>query len=170
MVHCSVPFCTSNKSKKDGTSFHEYPAEESLRLKWIKAVSRKDENSSKLWKPSDWSVVCSKHFLESDYKPGLKKRILIRNAVPSVFPEYPSYKQIVCKEARREVKKVSPKKGVCTGTKRKHVQSEQQVHDQVPLMSPVDGAVFLDYESRFSSSTARCELSDCDIRPSSSAS
>ncbi|KAG0435080.1 hypothetical protein HPB47_018692 [Ixodes persulcatus] len=51
-------------------------------------ISRKD------WEPnttSNYSVVCSKHFVSSDFKENTKIRQLKKGAVPSVFAGYPSY-------------------------------------------------------------------------------
>ncbi|KAG0413077.1 hypothetical protein HPB47_009789 [Ixodes persulcatus] len=56
--------------------------------RWIKMISRKD------WEPnttSNYSVVCSKHFVSSDFKENTKIRQLKKGAVPSVFAGYPSY-------------------------------------------------------------------------------
>lgn len=89
MRYCCVPLCTSSARKKEPTvSFHEVPADVVLRQKWIKMISRKD------WEPnttSNYSVVCSKHFVSSDFKENTKIRQLKKGAVPSVFAGYPSY-------------------------------------------------------------------------------
>ncbi|KAL3245355.1 hypothetical protein MRX96_046990 [Rhipicephalus microplus] len=45
------------------------------------------------WVPSDRSSVCSLHFTENDYKKGTKLRMLLPTAIPTVFPNYPSYMQ-----------------------------------------------------------------------------
>ncbi|KAH6926076.1 hypothetical protein HPB50_013813 [Hyalomma asiaticum] len=91
MRYCCVPMCTSSARKKDpGVSFHEIPADLELRRQWIKVISRKD------WEPnstSNYSVVCSKHFVASDFKENSKIRQLKKGVVPSMFACYPSYKQ-----------------------------------------------------------------------------
>lgn len=49
--------------------------------KWVKALKRKD------FVPTKASLVCSDHFREEDYveRPGLTKRMLKKDAVPSIF-------------------------------------------------------------------------------------
>ncbi|KAL1485434.1 hypothetical protein MTO96_047317, partial [Rhipicephalus appendiculatus] len=100
MRYCCVPMCTSSARKKDpGVSFHEIPADLELRRQWIKVISRKD------WEPnstSNYSVVCSKHFVASDFKENAKIRQLKKGVVPSVFACYPSYKQPACSKVRSD--------------------------------------------------------------------
>lgn len=88
MAYCCVPLCRSHsKSKLPGISFHEIPADETLRQQWIKAIRRDD------WEPntnSNYSRVCSRHFRQTEFIEG-KRRRLKKGAVPSVFPEYPAY-------------------------------------------------------------------------------
>lgn len=84
-----MPFCKSDRKRKLGISFHEFPANADRRQAWLKAISRKD------FVPNDKSsssVVCSLHFADSDYTLGSTKlRRLKRDAVPSVFSGYPTY-------------------------------------------------------------------------------
>ncbi|XP_064475518.1 THAP domain-containing protein 11-like [Ornithodoros turicata] len=90
MAYCCVPGYTSNAKKETGEAFHEIPSNQSLREKWLRAISRDG------WTPNstcNYSTVCSKHFLPSDYKEGLKVRRLKNDVIPSVFPSYPAYKQ-----------------------------------------------------------------------------
>jgi hypothetical protein len=47
--------------------------------KWEKAVRRKN------WKATSNSRLCSKHFTEDSYVPGLSKRVLKKHAVPTLF-------------------------------------------------------------------------------------
>lgn len=88
MRFCCVPQCTSSQTKKaPGVSFHEIPSDRSLRELWLKSISRED------WVPNDtsnYSVVCSLHFRESDFRENVKKRLLKPGAVPSVFSELTS--------------------------------------------------------------------------------
>ncbi|KAH7944034.1 hypothetical protein HPB52_014748 [Rhipicephalus sanguineus] len=60
------------------------------------------------WIPSDRSKVCSLHFKAEDYKQGLKSKRLKPDAVPSIFPSYPTYLQEQPKKGRRELKRPSP--------------------------------------------------------------
>ena len=60
---------------------------ETLFEAWISAIRRKE------FKPSKASKICSEHFTENDYliRPGTYVRRLKPDAVPSVFPAFPSY-------------------------------------------------------------------------------
>lgn len=85
MRFCCVPQCASSQRKKaPGVSFHEIPSDSGLRELWLKSIARED------WVPnvtSNYSVVCSLHFRESDFRDNIKKRLLKPGAVPSVFNE-----------------------------------------------------------------------------------
>ncbi|KAH6931148.1 hypothetical protein HPB50_022505 [Hyalomma asiaticum] len=98
MAYCCVPKCNSDvKRKVPGISFHEIPSDSEARAAWLKAIARKD------WTPnttSRYSVVCSRHFLPTDYKEGCKTRKLKRGATPSVFADYPEYMQPKPKKPR----------------------------------------------------------------------
>ena len=60
--YCCVPMCTS------AVGGHHFPADTTLRQRWIVAIHRVDSSSQhKLWMPSRHSVVCHKHFKEYDY-------------------------------------------------------------------------------------------------------
>ena len=39
------------------------------------------------------SKDCSKHFIDTDYQIGIKRRKLLPLAVPTIFPDYPKYLQ-----------------------------------------------------------------------------
>lgn len=95
MVYCCVPFCKSQKGKRDyiGISFHEIPSHNVLRDQWLRVISREGDKKGSKWTPSDRSVVCSKHFTNQDFKENCKLRKLKATSVPSVFPDYPTYKQ-----------------------------------------------------------------------------
>ena len=56
--------------------------------KWLKAIQREG------WFPTQYSYICSEHFLESDFiqRTGICKR-LKQDAVPSVFPAFPKHLQ-----------------------------------------------------------------------------
>ncbi|KAH7984635.1 hypothetical protein HPB52_023305 [Rhipicephalus sanguineus] len=86
-----VPRCkSSSKQRMPGISFHEIPSDPELRAKWLNVISRDD------WTPdttSRYSTVCSRHFGSSDFKEGCKIRKLKKDAVPSIFEEYPAYLQ-----------------------------------------------------------------------------
>ncbi|XP_037522716.1 uncharacterized protein LOC119399899 [Rhipicephalus sanguineus] len=91
MSYCCIPKCKSNaKRKVPGISFHEIPSDAEVRAEWLRRIPRKD------WVPnttSRYSVVCSKHFIPSDFKEGCKIRMLKKGAIPSLFdvrPESPA--------------------------------------------------------------------------------
>ena len=94
--HCRVPLCTNRRDRCTNLSFHSFPHEESLGSRWLFAI-RRDEGEH--FKVSASAVVCSEHFLRSDYPPWTdlgeeeperkrprEKRRLRPGVVPSVFP------------------------------------------------------------------------------------
>ncbi|XP_070393526.1 streptococcal hemagglutinin-like isoform X1 [Dermacentor albipictus] len=89
MVQCCVPFCKSTPGPSKTCSFHEFPVT-MVRFEWLRRIARKATGTSnEPWRPSDRSKVCSLHFREEDFRRDLKKRRLLPNAVPSIFPGYP---------------------------------------------------------------------------------
>lgn len=59
---------------------HRFPLhDESLLHKWIKFTDRGVD-----WKPSRWSSICSRHFLNNDFREFLSRKCLKKNAIPSV--------------------------------------------------------------------------------------
>jgi hypothetical protein len=83
-AYCAVPLC------KEFGGFH-FPKDPILCKKWQVAI-RRQTSRKKLWKPTKNSVVCAKHFKESDfYQPKFlygekRRRLLKKDAIPSVFP------------------------------------------------------------------------------------
>jgi len=59
---CAVPQCNSQ------TGGSQFPRDAHLRKKWIDAVRRINLNKT-TWQPSQYDVVCAKHFTEEDYMP-----------------------------------------------------------------------------------------------------
>eukprot|EP00102_Acyrthosiphon_pisum_P026409 XP_016663619.1 PREDICTED: uncharacterized protein LOC107884962 [Acyrthosiphon pisum] len=57
--------------------YHKFPKNENLRKKWLENLG--------IDYCSKWQFVCSDHFLEVNYKPGMKRRLLFRNTVPQVY-------------------------------------------------------------------------------------
>lgn len=57
--------------------------------KWIHATQRNN------FKPSEYSYFCSDHFSPSDYQiqPGSGDKLLLNNAVPSIFKGFPEHFQ-----------------------------------------------------------------------------
>lgn len=78
---------------------HKFPSDETGRNLWLNCIHRAD------FTPTNSSRVCSRHFIESDFKSerndsntarkrskaGFHLRILKENVKPSVFPNQPSY-------------------------------------------------------------------------------
>lgn len=85
--NCCVPHCTKKVYKEDGIkiSFHKFPENRDLFMKWVIAI-RRDEG--KHFKVTEHTRVCLRHFKSSDYLPSLagRKRTLKSMAVPSLFP------------------------------------------------------------------------------------
>nr|CAI5849772.1 unnamed protein product [Callosobruchus analis] len=96
-----VPNCTGNY-KSSGRNVHifKFPKDEDLHEKWLRSIHRES------FQISDDTVVCHLHFVETDilhttsevdWKTGktltvnLKKPKLKPNAIPSIFPNAPSY-------------------------------------------------------------------------------
>ncbi|XP_069688559.1 peroxynitrite isomerase THAP4-like isoform X14 [Periplaneta americana] len=95
MVYCCVPFCRARKAspKYRGVSFHEIPSSDELRMKWLAVISREGDRKGSEWIPSDHSVVCSLHFVKENFKENSKVKQLKTGSVPSLFPDYPTYKR-----------------------------------------------------------------------------
>lgn len=83
MVICCVPGCNTDSWKSDGSvSFYDFPLNPGLKAKWIKQINTAIESKS-MWFPRGRPVLCSKHFLNTDFKgdtDALKPR-----SIPSVF-------------------------------------------------------------------------------------
>lgn len=94
---CSVPLCRSNYKlrkeevergiKNEYVPVFRFPANSELREKWISRINRKN------FQPTERSVVCIKHFRDTDIirYPGSRKVQLEEDAVPSVFEGQPKY-------------------------------------------------------------------------------
>ncbi|KAH7949212.1 hypothetical protein HPB49_006390 [Dermacentor silvarum] len=100
MVYCCVPHCKSQSSRTKGVSFHQFPSDAELVAKCLKNTSREnlvvnDKTAS--------AVVCSRHFLSTDYVPGYQiRKLILPGVVPTVFDEYPSYLVLSAKKPRKE--------------------------------------------------------------------
>ena len=92
---CCVPECWNSYGKDNELSFHDFPADKSLRAQWLHSIRR-------VIRPSftESTKVCGAHFLPTDYKApseralkrrekegkgGKPKKLLLDSAVPSVF-------------------------------------------------------------------------------------
>ena len=83
--NCCVPECKRKVYVENGVkiSFHTFPEEKQLFMKWIVAIRR---DIGKHFHVTEHTRVCSRHFKPSDYLPSLagRKRTL-KPTVPSVF-------------------------------------------------------------------------------------
>ncbi|KAH7955945.1 hypothetical protein HPB52_005263 [Rhipicephalus sanguineus] len=83
--YCAAYVCC-NTFGRDEIDLHKFPRDQKMAAKWVTGVKRKD------FKPTRGSVLCSKHFHDSDYvrSPSLMQSLglTIKNsdAIPSVFP------------------------------------------------------------------------------------
>lgn len=80
------------------------------------------------WVPNDRSVVCSLHFKPEDYREGLKLRRLKPDAVPSIFPGYPTYLQPAPKKERRPLKRKAATPASAAGKPPVDAKKNRQVH------------------------------------------
>lgn len=84
--NCCVPVCKKKVYVENGVkiSFHRFPEEGDLFMKWIVAIRR---DIGQHFQATTHTRVCSRHFKPSDYLPSLarRKRTLKPTAVPSVF-------------------------------------------------------------------------------------
>ena len=84
--NCFVPECKKKVYVENGVkiSFHTFPEERKLFMKWIVAIQR---DIGKHFQVTTHTKVRSRHFKLSDYLPSLtgRKRTLKPTAVPSVF-------------------------------------------------------------------------------------
>ncbi|XP_025996482.1 uncharacterized protein LOC105199262 isoform X2 [Solenopsis invicta] len=79
VAYCCICKVEQRSFQDSDTTFHRFPKNESLRLKWCEAIKKNVYNT----------YVCSKHFKPEDYKnyedPNLIKKILKPSAVPSIM-------------------------------------------------------------------------------------
>lgn len=69
--------------------FYRFPQDEKIKEFWIMAISRNH------WAPTKFSRLCSKHFEPKCYIEGKLRRILRRDAIPSIFENNPTYLSMV---------------------------------------------------------------------------
>lgn len=85
---CCVPSCASTERKSGSfISFHEVPSDDRARDAWVDAIAGDDLEERVRLLSNARSVVCSLHFKTTDFKVGMKRRVLKPTAVPSIFPE-----------------------------------------------------------------------------------
>ena len=122
-----------------------------MKEKWLKSIKRKD------FCPTKSSVVCSEHFQANMYRVplGLKRRPLLKlDAVPTVFPSYPSYLQpvsfhILCFISlfvklifiRSISQKSKPERKERRGRDSGHPDQEACCSDSSPPLDPLESSV-----------------------------
>jgi hypothetical protein len=86
--NCSAINCVNQRAK--GISLHHFPKDQKLRSRWISACRRES------FEPGIHSLLCSQHFLESDYTTTSagKRPKLKHGAVPSLFDFSPNVASI----------------------------------------------------------------------------
>ncbi|XP_018301064.1 THAP domain-containing protein 2-like, partial [Mycetomoellerius zeteki] len=83
MPGCVADYCVN--SAKKGYKMCRFPRDPKRREIWTKNMGRQD------WSPSNNSVLCEIHFhaeMWTESKNGNGKRILKKDAVPTVFGEF----------------------------------------------------------------------------------
>ena len=122
--NCYVPECKKKVYVENGVkiSFHTFPEEKKLFMKWIVAIRR---DIGKHFHVTKHTGVCSRHFKPSDYLPSLagRKRTLKPTAVPSVF----HWKK------RSPVKRKAPTRSPIKGKRPQKRQLRKLIHRRATL-------------------------------------
>ncbi|VVC30902.1 Hypothetical protein CINCED_3A012609 [Cinara cedri] len=87
---CSSFGCTNVRQSGSNIQFHQFPLNRpDVLKKWIHAMG------SKTFIPNEYSYLCSEHFNPDDYQiqPGSNEKLLLINAVPSIFKSFPEHFQ-----------------------------------------------------------------------------
>ncbi|XP_054846202.1 DNA transposase THAP9 [Eublepharis macularius] len=108
---CSALGCAtrdSGLSRERGISFHQFPVDALQRTRWIHAVNRVDPKSKKVWIPGPGAILCSKHFVETDFESYGMRRKLKKGAVPSVFQRKDSWSKCQKRISQTLVKHKQP--------------------------------------------------------------
>ncbi|KAJ8911258.1 hypothetical protein NQ315_015260 [Exocentrus adspersus] len=88
MVLCSAFGCKSRSENKEvGITFHRFPRHVERRKSWIRNMRLAD------WEPTARSRLCSKHFERHLFFIRGTTTCLLKEAVPTLFPELPKYMQ-----------------------------------------------------------------------------
>ena len=126
VMSCSAFGCQNRFNKDSNIRFHAFPKDPERRKKWIQAVRRVN------FQPTAYDKICSEHFLPSDYRQGsnLTLKLLNNDAVPSVFPAFPSHMQPPAKR-RRLLERVSD----VAAEVEIPFQQHDDVTDHVPLLN-----------------------------------
>lgn len=86
---CAALGCTNESDRPlEGDkriSFHLFPRDPQTKQEWISATKRNN------FIPGNHASLCSEHFEENCFVPGLTRRKLFPNAVPTIFKSSPDY-------------------------------------------------------------------------------
>lgn len=78
---CIIAECKSEEGGTKKISFHQFPGNLNLRKLWLKSC--KVEETVKI---TTKTLVCSKHFVKTDYRAFTKhKNVLTKTAIPTIF-------------------------------------------------------------------------------------
>ncbi|XP_022164601.1 THAP domain-containing protein 1-like isoform X2 [Myzus persicae] len=135
-VACAAYGCSNRRKPDGGLSFFGFPLDNPELLKqWLQAMKRKQ------FTPSQYSKICSEHFLSSDIldRPGTYKKHLKPDAVPTLFPAMPSYYQPIPKKPRRIVQRTIPKEVTVLRSNENHqvMSSSNENNTEVEICSSV---------------------------------
>ncbi|XP_076686203.1 uncharacterized protein LOC143378372 [Andrena cerasifolii] len=159
---CCVPGCKGNYDstlKSDNyISVFLFPKNEELQKKWVAAIPRKQ------WTPTKYSAVCSLHFADNDihrYEKvtspnGTLENVLLRcpklveNAVPSIFPNLPTYLS----------KPVPPQRKIPEQRRKEVIQKHERLVEKLKDLDLIEN--FLDLINKYKE---KLEISECwDIK------
>lgn len=99
---CCVPSCSSTERRCGSIiSFHEVPSDVATRDAWVDAITKGDAEERVRLLANARSVVCSLHFKPTDFKVGMKRRMLRPNAVPCIFPDVKNEPEVTPSRKRR---------------------------------------------------------------------
>jgi len=128
---CVAYGCTNRATpevRQRGISFHRLPIHDPFRAKWIEAIRRQNWNPDPL---KDHYVVCSEHFEQSDFRDvSSNRKCLKEEAIPTVFPAFPSYLQPQTK-AQRCLPKRS---GLAEESQSSYMQPQKRARCYLPQM------------------------------------
>ena len=134
---CAAIGCNSSARKSKGISFHQFPQDPTMRLKWITAMKREG------FQPTQYSLVCSVHFHPEDFEQvtgkTLKRNYLKRSAVRSIFSFSDKTTLMQALEKKPEPKQKRKNPGVvkvapaCLGDS--HPCCEREHWENLPIVS-----------------------------------
>ena len=168
---CCVPLCHS-RSTRDETSFHRFPSKErepERHVAWVRAVRREN------FVVKEHTRVCGLHFPPSAFKEdeGGNFFLLKDDAIPSIFPTWPSHLQVPLKRKRRpprdRARRVSTAPLPDEGETRSDTDSESDGSESAVTLADGRTSVALtcadaeekQSQSRLSSSTQTAVLAGC---------